>query len=68
MRSKYVLAKSYFATPKEFQPFLSRTFDVIILKKVSLYFAGVCHGSHTHSLEEVEEVTKLMDDLEINKN
>lgn len=66
--SKNGLDKSSFATPKEFQPFLSRIFDVIIVKKVTNAFARVCYGAQTPSVEEVEEVTKLMDDLDINKN
>ena len=50
--------KSSFITPKEFQPFLCRIFDVAIVKKVTNAFARVCYGGQIPSVVEVEEEEK----------
>ena len=68
LSAKNGVDKSSFITPKEFQPFLCRIFDVAIVKKVTNAFARVCYGGQIPSVVEVEEVTKLMEDLDTNRN
>ena len=68
LSSENGMDKSSFTTPKEFQSFLYGIFDVSIVKKVTNAFARVCYGGHIPSAGEAEEVTKLMEDLDTNKN
>ncbi len=68
LSSKNGMDKSSFTTPKEFQPFLYGIFDVGIVKKITNAFARVCYGGQIPSAGEAAEVTKLMEDLDTNKN
>ncbi len=68
LSSKHGMNKSSFTTPKEFQTNLYQIFDVDIVKKITSAFSRVCYGGQIPSGGEVEEVAKLMEDLDTNKN